>query len=124
MTNYKYFNFDKSPYASYECYFISGSIEVWEQINKLPQREGALIGLQTLMAALFGLSRENFYNYIAVKYNASIKSNSYWKSIFFSNIKDANDCVKELNKRMTYAVANKFFEDKEELDNGSSSGTN
>lgn len=122
MTSYKYFNFDRSPYASYECYFISGSTEVWEQISKLPRRETSLIGLQTLMAALFGLSRENFYNYIAVKFNATIQTKNYWKSIYFSNVKDVNDCVKELNKRMTYAVANKFFE--ETTDNADNEGTN
>lgn len=119
MTNYKYFNFDKSPYVNYECYYISGSTELWDCIMCLPQNEYAPVSLQVLEAALFGLDKHNFYNYIAATYNASIRTTKgIWKLIHFSNIKDANEYVKELNKRMEYAVAHNFFSMEEETDEG------
>ena len=61
MTNYKYFNFDKSPWVSYECYFISGSTEVWELFTKCPHHDTSLFGIQVFEAALFGLKPEDFY---------------------------------------------------------------
>lgn len=112
MTNYKYFNFDKSPWVSYECYFISGSTEVWELFTQCPHHDTSLFGIQVFEAALFGLKPEDFYNYIALVYNAHVLRSDklIWRKIFFDNIKDANIFVKELNRRMEFAVKHKFFE--------------
>lgn len=112
MTNYKYFNFDKSPWVSYECYFVSGSTEVWELFTQCPHHDTSLFGIQVFEAALLGLKPEDFYNYIALVYNAHVSRSdkSIWRKIFFDNIKDANIFVKELNRRMEFAVKHKFFE--------------
>lgn len=111
MTNYKYFNFDKSPWVSYECYFISGTTELWDKFLVCPRHENSIVSIQVMEAALLGLDINHFYDYIALTYNARVKrSKGIVRSISFETVKDAAAFVKELNRRMDYAVANKFFE--------------
>ena len=106
----KYYNVDKSPYHT-NCYFITSTEDVCKAVLLLPKNNS--FSYQMLYPALFGMKSDDFYKYIQVKYNAKVTSskNCIWKIITFSDLADAWNLAKELDRRFTYCVENKYFEE-------------
>lgn len=104
----KYFSVDKSPYKQ-NVYFITINEEVHKAIRAkfdiLP------ISYHQIIIGLFGLRPNDYFHYIASKYNATISTSkgSRWKTVSFSNLKDANDFATECNKRFDYCVKQGYF---------------
>lgn len=106
----KYYNVDKSPYHT-SCYFITSTEDVCKAVSLLPKKSP--FSYQMLYPALFGMKPDDFYKYIQTKYNAKVVSskNSVWKTITFSNLADAWELAKELDRRFIYCVQNHLFEE-------------
>lgn len=105
----KYFNVDKSPYHT-NSYFVTIEEEVCKQVIHIPK--ASPFSYQMIYIALFGLEPCDFFAYIQATYKAKVSKakTSTWKTITFENLADAWAFAKELDRRFTYCVENKFFE--------------